>query len=899
MTKRKFLLLTFILFIASVYSIAQIHNEEAADRNNFISNNHFSENKAVQKIPVSNETETDTIYPSFIKEDFIVNSFAGEFGADQIHAAAAIDGKGNYAVAWLDYRNERTDIYIQFFNSNDEKTGPNIKVNQQDADLYNPPSIAANRNGDFVIAWRQDYNTIEARGFNIAGRKIDSNFSINITAFSEPSVAVIDNGSFLICWNGDNITAELFDRRGNLIKKGILINESGTFNSGFVPGKNVANDNKGNFYIVWCNYENDILPKIYLQVIDSTGRKVNNNIVVSGVKNSKNSPRIASANDGNFLIAWDYSSSYNNTYTSGIKIRIYNSEGYFVTNEISIDHSPDNVLSGGDSTFFLSYLNVDEQGHQQKYIQRVNTKGKVLEKKELKFNTNKDLLITGIDLTNAVNDHFIIVPEFKERDDANIYVQKFNTDLEAVGTFTEVHDDSGSAYQLKPMVKFNNKGESIVLWEDKRNGRFDLYGQLYDMDFNPVGNNIMIDETDAELLTLVDKKVQCLSDGTFVIAYSYYEDNNYNNKVFLRLINKDYSGENVQLKDEQIYSNLKLALNINSRDEILVCFYSDINAYLRKYDKKLNPVSPQIKFIQYQYININLINFYIGAVSIDTAFNIMAAGRLSGSGISKIAGKFFNQTGEETSNFVIAENSSLSYSGIKCANDNGSYAVIYNDYYNVYIKRRYFLDREYFINTEFTIQGNTYNSSLNLVEFNNQKILVTFNSFPDVMAAFINDNKREIKLSKLHTYSYSSQTDYNTQNFVNNYADFYNDRLFFTYENGNPGTGYDIQANVQNIDSINFNKETFLVFPAEDALLDNYPNPFNSRTRITYKLAAYHKVKLTIYDILGREVKVLVDRYEDRGTYEVDFNASGLASGIYIYRLDAFDTIVKKMILLK
>jgi hypothetical protein len=82
-------------------------------------------------------------------------------------------------------------------------------------------------------------------------------------------------------------------------------------------------------------------------------------------------------------------------------------------------------------------------------------------------------------------------------------------------------------------------------------------------------------------------------------------------------------------------------------------------------------------------------------------------------------------------------------------------------------------------------------------------------------------------------------------------------------------------------------------------LLHNYPNPFNSRTSIQYKLAAYHKVKLTVYDILGREVKVLVDRYQERGTYEVDFNASGLASGIYFYCLEAFDTIVNKMILLK
>ena len=143
-----------------------------------------------------------------------------------------------------------------------------------------------------------------------------------------------------------------------------------------------------------------------------------------------------------------------------------------------------------------------------------------------------------------MNDHFIIVPEFKERDDANIYIQKFNTNIEASGVFTKVNDDTGSAYQQLPLVKFNDKGESIVLWRDKRNGRFDLYGQVYDKDFNPVGNNVMINEADSESWNLADKKVQCLSDGTFVVAFSGYSENN-TTKVFLRLIKGEKVGENI------------------------------------------------------------------------------------------------------------------------------------------------------------------------------------------------------------------------------------------------------------------------------------------------------------------------------------------------------------------
>ena len=96
MTGRKFLLFIFFLIIASFYSHAQFYGKkDTAGKNNSAVTDPFPKNKTVQNLYSSEEAETDTIYPSFIKEDFIVNNFEGEYGADQIKAAAAIDGKGN------------------------------------------------------------------------------------------------------------------------------------------------------------------------------------------------------------------------------------------------------------------------------------------------------------------------------------------------------------------------------------------------------------------------------------------------------------------------------------------------------------------------------------------------------------------------------------------------------------------------------------------------------------------------------------------------------------------------------------------------------------------------------------------------------------------------------------
>jgi hypothetical protein len=112
-------------------------------------------------------------------------------------------------------------------------------------------------------------------------------------------------------------------------------------------------------------------------------------------------------------------------------------------------------------------------------------------------------------------------------------------------------------------------------------------------------------------------------------------------------------------------------------------------------------------------------------------------------------------------------------------------------------------------------------------------------------------------------------------------------------------TGFDIFATEVNIDKLDFNDEYFYWPVKSDVLYNNYPNPFNSKTKIVYELLAYHNVKLAIYNVLGEEVKVLVNQNQENGLYEVEFDASGLASGIYFYRLDAFDTTIKKMIILK
>lgn len=83
-------------------------------------------------------------------------------------------------------------------------------------------------------------------------------------------------------------------------------------------------------------------------------------------------------------------------------------------------------------------------------------------------------------------------------------------------------------------------------------------------------------------------------------------------------------------------------------------------------------------------------------------------------------------------------------------------------------------------------------------------------------------------------------------------------------------------------------------------LEQNFPNPFNPSTTIQYRIGQVENVVLKIYNVLGQEVKILVNEVQNPGTYRVVFDASSLASGIYFYRLDAGNfTEIKKMVFLK
>ena len=94
--------------------------------------------------------------------------------------------------------------------------------------------------------------------------------------------------------------------------------------------------------------------------------------------------------------------------------------------------------------------------------------------------------------------------------------------------------------------------------------------------------------------------------------------------------------------------------------------------------------------------------------------------------------------------------------------------------------------------------------------------------------------------------------------------------------------------------------EITTTIPGNYQLMQNYPNPFNPNTKIKFGLPKQSAIKLIVYDMLGREVRVLYQGLKSAGQHEVDFDGTNLASGIYYYKLEAGDfSDVKKMVIVK
>ncbi len=840
----------------------------------------------------------------YILPDFMVNSLEGEYGATQGNPALAVDSSGTYAVAWVDLRNGQKEIYAQFFNGNDEPLGENILVSELPNYWNSAPAVASNQKGDFIIAWAQGHDRLLAQRFTRAGVKVGGNFQLNdLYAFNtmEPSIAVSENGSFLAVWSQDvtgggwNTYARMFDSANTPVGISFVVNDvygNGATSIGW--GNRVAVDEQGNFVVVWSANSNN-LSKIYLQKIAASGQKIGQNVMVSDMNDFNNHyfPSVAAAGGNRFLIVWQ---GY------GVHGRIYDFYNGFVTGQFTVFSSVySNWYLASAASDWNNLFLINWSGGIPLMCREITIDGQFTSEPVVLTSASGDTLIGSYShVSNIVANQFHVVFTQYHRSDQDIGLQKYETNFTPWGALLKVNDDLASSWQYSPLTYFNHRGEAIILWQDQRHGRYDLFGQVYDRNMNPVGNDFQINDARGERWFLKSKAVCAFSDGTFLVAFTG-SNNSFETNVYLQKISTqgEKIGTNTQVKET--HQSYKVAVNIDAQDVVLLCWYNSglslENSFLQEFEKTLVPIS-QEKPLNFYQENTALMPFALSVNSNRNLFITWLEHHLQNNQTDdKIYYQFYNAAGIAITpafgeNIQNGENV---YTLSNASTDSANFVIAWADGQRFHIRRFYGNSTKPLTNS-FVSYGSRGNTQV--VKFLNHKVFATFTNLPDVYGFFINDNRRLLRTFLLHRFEGASQ--YWDPNTYANSSDMYQNELLFSYASfQNGGTGYDIWANVQDAKDMDFDPEPFFPPVDDDVLYQNFPNPFNSTTRIVYEILAPHRVTVTIYDVLGREVRVLRDEFQEKGLHDIVFNASDLPSGIYYCKLKAFRTRVIKLLLIK
>lgn len=164
-------------------------------------------------------------------------------------------------------------------------------------------------------------------------------------------------------------------------------------------------------------------------------------------------------------------------------------------------------------------------------------------------------------------------------------------------------------------------------------------------------------------------------------------------------------------------------------------------------------------------------------------------------------------------------------------------------------------------------------------------------------------NNYGFEIQRLQDYKIAKLQDWETIGFVEGYGNSNSPKDYSFTDNSTSSGKYSYRLKQIDTDgSLSYSKiiEVDLGSPRKFELTQNFPNPFNPNTAIRFSLPETGNVKLTVYNMLGQEVAVLINGITEAGTYIINFDATGLNSGVYLYKIESGSfNEVRKMTLIK
>jgi hypothetical protein len=230
---------------------------------------------------------------------------------------------------------------------------------------------------------------------------------------------------------------------------------------------------------------------------------------VNGTENQY-SPAIDMNNGGRTVITWGDSRT-----PWGVYFQRLNEQGELLGNNIHIStgSNPD-VSVSEDSSFVITYSHSSDIFY-QRVISSGDPIGSPIAVSDT-VDTYREHPAVDMDSSNNA----VVVWEDSRNGHYDIYTQMVNSDGDTVGENFRVNDDGGTSYQYIPDIAVSPSGYFLIVWQDERNGDDDIYGQLYDPERNPIGDNFRINSIGTS--TQRYPAVSYLPDGNFIVTWEDY-----------------------------------------------------------------------------------------------------------------------------------------------------------------------------------------------------------------------------------------------------------------------------------------------------------------------------------------------------------------------------------------
>ncbi|HWQ81783.1 MAG TPA: T9SS type A sorting domain-containing protein [Ignavibacteria bacterium] len=483
-----------------------------------------------------------------------------------------------------------------------------------------------------------------------------------------------------------------------------------------------------------------------------------------------------------------------------------------------------------------------------------------------------------------------------------------------------VNDDTTTYLQKEALVGAADNGNFVVLWSDNRTGIFDYwqnYFQRYNASGKPIGHNVLVETQSRSYSHALNVR----NDGSFIVAWTD------TSICYVRIYDSTGSAVRTVIATDSL-ARIKFLTSL----DISVCSFKNGNfivtmdyrpnvgydpttLYFQRFDKYGNKIDSNIAVnditLQYPSTNPSITSRN------DGSFIIVWEGSTYTNPPRDIYMQMYDSIGHKIG-INRRVNDSINTINIQCnpsvsADSSGSFVAVWQD-------------QRLASGTMYSTWAQAFNpnGSLNGVNFEADTPFGVDKMKPKVRKRkdgyyivgwyyFPSDERyRRPQCQRFNNLNQKIGSDFDiSRTAIDSCAKYFEDFAFagdkiisVWSDTRNGGIqSADVYCNIlsfANPDSTVGVRNISGVIPGEYKLYQNYPNPFNPVTTIQYSIPKESRVAIRVYDITGKEVRVLVNEIQKSGYYSVRFDGFELASGIYFYKIHAGNfTQTKRMVLVK